>query len=112
LLPPQRRPEASRRGISRFDAYTGAAPARPATRLRAGLAVFGLVFCGVAAGLFAVAGWPVPAALLCLVGATAVVDLVVLGTRARRRRRAKRRPAAMSAAAVARRRDHSDSYLP
>ena len=102
----------SRRGLSRFDAYTGAAPARPATRLRVGLAVFGLVFCGVTAGLFAVAGWPVPAALLCLVGATAVIDLAVLGTRARRRRRARTRPDAMGPGAVSRRRDRSGSYLP
>jgi hypothetical protein len=50
------------------------------------LALFGLVFCGVMAGIFAVAGWPLPAALLALLAAVAVVDLVVIHRRIRRRR--------------------------
>jgi len=86
MLPPQRQPELPRRP-GRFAARTGAAPARSPLRLRAALALFGLVFCGVVAGLFAAAGWTVPAILLCIVGATAVVDLVVIGRRARQRRR-------------------------
>ncbi|OHV40703.1 hypothetical protein BCD49_08075 [Pseudofrankia sp. EUN1h] len=87
MLPPQRQPDAPRRSVGRFAAFTGAAPARSPLRLRAALALFGLVFCGVAAGLFAAAGWTVPAILLCVVGATAVVDLIVIGRRMRQRRR-------------------------
>jgi hypothetical protein len=110
ILPRQRRPEGARRPAGgRFAALTGAAPAQSAVGLRAALAVFGLVFCGVVAGLFAAAGWTVPAVLLCVVGATAVADLAVL--RARRRRRRPRRPEAMGPGAVQRARNRSDTYL-
>lgn len=89
MLPPQRRPQAPRRG-GRFATLTGAAPARSALRLRLALALFGLVFCGVAAGLFAVAGWPVPAGLLAFAGLTALIDLGVIAARMRQRRRLER----------------------
>ncbi|WP_238430121.1 DUF6343 family protein [Frankia nepalensis] len=94
MLPPQRKPETRRRPVGRFAAVTGASPARSATRLRVALALFAVVFCGVVAGLFASAGWTLPAALLCLVGATAVVDLAVIGVRSRRGRRRARPSAA------------------
>jgi hypothetical protein len=68
------------------------------------------VFCGVVAGLFAAAGWTVPAILLCIAGATAIVDLAVIAVRARQRRRL-RRPEAMGPGAVQRSRHHTDSYL-
>jgi hypothetical protein len=87
MLPPQRQPEAPRRRGGWFAARTGAAPARSALGLRLALALFGLVFCGVAAGLFAVGGWQVPAALLALAAAIALADLVVIGVRLRQRRR-------------------------
>jgi hypothetical protein len=114
LLPRQRWPELQRGRASRFDAYTGAPPAGSAYRLRTALATFGLVFSGVTAGLFAAHGWPVPAGLLCLVGLTAVIDLMVIGVRSQRQRRARRRPTAMEPGAVRRSRDRSGtgSYLP
>ncbi|ADP80487.1 hypothetical protein [Pseudofrankia inefficax] len=112
ILPRQRRPEGARRPAGgRFSGLTGAAPARSALGLRAALALFGLVFCGVVAGLFAAAGWTVPAILLCLAGATAIVDLTVIGLRARRRRRL-RRPHVMGSDQGPGPRDHSGSYLP
>jgi Family of unknown function (DUF6343) len=64
----------------------GGPPARSALGLRRVLAVFGLVFCGVMAGILAVAGWPLPAALLALLAAIAIVDLIVIQRRIRRRR--------------------------
>lgn len=109
ILPRQRRPEGARVG-GRFSSLTGAPPARSALGLRAALAVFGLIFCGVVAGLFAAAGWTVPAILLCLAGATAIVDLIVLGLRARRRRL--RRPDMMGPERGERPRNPSDTYLP
>lgn len=112
ILPRQRRPERARRPVgSRFSALTGAPPARSALGLRTALAAFGLVFCGVVAGLFAAAGWIVPAILLCIAGATAAVDLAVIGVRARQRRRL-RRPDGMSPGAAVRPGRRSDSYLP
>jgi hypothetical protein len=108
MLPPQRQPEASRRRAGRFATLTGAAPARGALGLRAVLALFGVVFCGVVAGLFAAGGWPLPAALLCLVGATAVVDLVVIARRARQRRRG--RSTGFGPAPTANSRPRSGSY--
>ncbi|ONH31487.1 hypothetical protein BL253_08985 [Pseudofrankia asymbiotica] len=108
MLPPQRQPDAPRRSAGRFSAFTGAAPARSPMRLRAALALFGLVFCGVAAGLFAAAGWTVPAILLCVVGATALVDLAVICRRMRRHRRS--RPPGFGPAAQPGNRTRSGSY--
>jgi len=73
--------------------------------------VFGLVFCGIVAGLFAAAGWTVPAILLCIAGTTAIFDLTVIGLRARRRRRL-HRPDAMGSEPRQQDRNHSGSYLP
>jgi hypothetical protein len=61
---------------------------RSALGLRRVLALFGLVFCAVTAGLLAAADWPLPAAVLALLALVAAVDLVVIrrrirGTRAR-----------------------------
>lgn len=70
------------------DARTGAAPAASALGLRRALAVFGLVFCGVFSGLLAVAGRTVPAVVLGIIAATALVDLVVIHRRAGAARRA------------------------
>jgi membrane protein implicated in regulation of membrane protease activity len=64
----------------------GFPPARSAIGLRRVLAVFGLLFCGAAAALFALADWPLPAALLAALALSAAVDLVVLSRRGHRRR--------------------------
>lgn len=62
----------------------GFPPARSALRLRRALAVFGLLFCGVTAGLFAANGVVAAAVLLAVLAAVAVVDLVVVQRRIRR----------------------------
>ncbi|WP_248819628.1 DUF6343 family protein [Frankia sp. AgB32] len=77
-----------RRRLSRGSG--GWPPARSALGLRRVLALFGLLFCGVTAVLFARAGNPGAAAFLALLAAVAVVDLVVIHRRAHgtaRRRR-------------------------
>lgn len=108
MLPSQRRPDAPRRSAGRFAALTGAAPARSPLRLRAVLALFAIVFCGVVAGLFASAGWTVPAILLCVVGAFAMANLAVIVRRMRRERYA--RPPGFGQAASSRSRPRSGSY--
>ncbi len=60
-------------------------PARSALALRAALAVFGLAFCGVTAGLSAASGHPGAAAFLALLAAVAAVDLYVIRRRAHSR---------------------------
>lgn len=62
--------------------------ANSALNLRLVLALFGLVSCGVLAVLTARAGFPVPAAMLALFAAVALVDLVVIMKRRAARRRA------------------------
>jgi hypothetical protein len=83
-LPRQRTARPPGHDRPRWEA--GGPPARSALGLRRVLALFGLVFCGIMAGIFAVAGWPLPAALLALLAAVAIVDLVVIQRRIRRRR--------------------------
>ncbi len=68
------------RGSVRADP-PGVPPARSALGLRRVLALFGMVFCGVMAGVFAVAGWPLPSALLALLAVVAIIDLVVIRRR-------------------------------
>ncbi|WP_066072824.1 DUF6343 family protein [Frankia sp. EI5c] len=63
------------------DRWTGAPPAGSALGLRRALALFGLVFCGVTAGLSAAAGQVGPAVALAVIGLTALVDLVVIHRR-------------------------------
>lgn len=62
----------------------GAPPARSALTLRLWLAGFGLVFCGVAAGIAAWAGAGVLAAALGVLAAIAVLDLGWVAHRKRR----------------------------
>jgi hypothetical protein len=81
---PKQRPGAGSPGDSRPRWESGAPPARSAVGLRRVLALFGLVFCAVMAGIFAAADWPVPAALLALLAAAALVDLFVIQRRIRR----------------------------
>lgn len=80
-----------RRDSSRGDDYRdptsgigGASPARSALKLRAALAVFGLLVCAGAAALLAVVqaptAWVVALAVLALI---ACVDLAVIGYRMR-----------------------------
>jgi hypothetical protein len=42
-----------------------------------------MVFCGVTAGVFAVADWPLPSALLALLAFVGGIDLVVIQRRIR-----------------------------
>ncbi|WP_243407135.1 DUF6343 family protein [Frankia canadensis] len=65
----------------------GFPPARSALGLRVVLATFGLIFCGVCAGLFAVRGQAGAAAVLAVLALVAIVDLLVLGWRLRQRAR-------------------------
>jgi hypothetical protein len=87
VAPPRHwwRPRASDQG--------GYPPARSALGLRTVLATFGLLFCGVCAGLFAAGGQVGAAAVLALLALVAVVDLVVIGRRLRRRARSGQPPA-------------------
>ena len=62
----------------------GAPPARSALTLRAVLAAFGLVFCGVAAGLSFAAGLTGLGWVLAVLAAVALVDLGVVVNRKRR----------------------------
>jgi hypothetical protein len=59
-------------------------PVRSALTLRLWLAGFGLVFCGVAAGIAAVTGPAWLAVVLAVLAVAAVVDLVVVAGRKRR----------------------------
>jgi len=69
--------------MSRYDPDLG--PVRSALTLRLWLAGFGLVFCGVAAGVNAVAGGPVwLTVVLAVLAAAAIVDIAVLVRRKRR----------------------------
>lgn len=68
------------------DRRTGAAPAASALTLRRALALFGLLFCSVTAGLFAVSGHVGPAVALAAIAVTALVDLLVIHRRAAARR--------------------------
>ena len=69
--------------MSRYDPDLG--PVRSALTLRLWLAGFGLVFCGVAAGLAAAADAPVwLTATLALLTVVAVVDIAVIIRRKRR----------------------------
>ena len=69
--------------MSQYDPDLG--PVRSALTLRLWLAGFGLVFCGVAAGLTAVAGGPVwLTVVLAVLAAVAVVDIGVVVGRKRR----------------------------
>ncbi|WP_235497955.1 MULTISPECIES: DUF6343 family protein [unclassified Frankia] len=63
------------------DRRTGAPPAASALGLRRALALFGVVFCGVVSGLFAVADHTAPAVALMVIGATALIDLIVIHRR-------------------------------
>jgi hypothetical protein len=82
-----------RRWWHRFSSGTGGfPPARSALGLRLALATFGLVFCGVTAGLFAVHDHPGAAGLLALLALVAVVDLAVIQWRRRARARHGSRP--------------------
>jgi hypothetical protein len=58
-----------------------------ALNLRLVLAVFGLVSCAVLAGLMFWLGYWVPGLILAVLGAVAVVDIVVIQIRRRARRR-------------------------
>ncbi|ABD12220.1 hypothetical protein ThrDRAFT_02261 [Frankia casuarinae] len=62
----------------------GFPPAHSAFGLRRVLAAFGLVFCGVFAGFFAVRGQTAGAAFLAFLALVAIVDLVVIQQRIRR----------------------------
>ncbi|HEY6746271.1 MAG TPA: DUF6343 family protein [Mycobacteriales bacterium] len=62
----------------------GAPPARSALTLRAVLATFGLVFCGVAAGLSFAAGLVAIGWVLAVLAVVALVDLGVILNRKRR----------------------------
>lgn len=58
-----------------------------ALNLRLALAAFGLVSCGVLAGLMFALGYWLPGAILAVLAAIAIVDLVVIQLRRRARRR-------------------------
>jgi len=65
--------------------FAGAPPAQSALTLRAVLAVFGLLVCVAGGIVFLVVGLPGWAAVVLFVlGAVALVDLVVIGRRKRR----------------------------
>lgn len=64
--------------------FAGAPPARSALTLRAVLAAFGLVFCGVAAGLSFAAGLRPVGWALAVLAVVALVDLAVVLNRKRR----------------------------
>ncbi|WP_055409718.1 DUF6343 family protein [Frankia sp. ACN1ag] len=70
----------------------GAPPARSALGLRLALAVFGLVFCGVTAGLFASREQPAAAGVLALLALVALVDLAVIQRRLHQRSHPRRPP--------------------
>jgi len=69
--------------MSRYDPDLG--PVRSALTLRLWLAGFGLVFCGVAAGVNAAVGGPVwLTVVLAVLAAVAIVDIAVVVRRKRR----------------------------
>ncbi|EIV91117.1 DUF6343 family protein [Frankia sp. QA3] len=70
----------------------GAPPARSALGLRRVLAVFGLVFCAVTAGLFAARDQPAAAGVLALLALVALVDLAVIQRRLHQRSHSRRSP--------------------
>ncbi len=70
----------------------GAPPARSALGLRRVLAVFGLVFCGVTAGMFASRDQPAAAGVLALLALVAIVDLAVIQRRLHQRSHTRRPP--------------------
>lgn len=68
--------------MSRYDPDLG--PVRSALTLRLVLAAFGLVFCGVAAGIAAATGPTWLAVTLAVLAVIAIVDIVVIVNRKRR----------------------------
>jgi hypothetical protein len=69
--------------MTHYDPNLG--PVHSALTLRLWLAGFGLVFCGVAAGVCAAAGGPVGlTVVLAVLAAVAVVDIAVIARRKRR----------------------------
>ncbi|HKT05638.1 MAG TPA: hypothetical protein VJT31_39500 [Rugosimonospora sp.] len=58
-----------------------------ALNLRLVLAAFGLVCCGVLAGLMFALGYWLPGTILAVLGAITIVDLIVIQSRRRARRR-------------------------